>query len=265
MEDMCVLIGTWYNDKSKDKAAFYTKLKELGYLKDTGNQPAEAEKQPGIAEKQPAMAEKPSAATENKGTEVNQPQIAAKEYAWVLIDVADLTREELIKGQNESYKGVYEYASSYSQGTIQDRKTYVGKTDTYPDPDKVQGEGLILQATWSKPPNVIKKDQVVSLNLSLSVAQNTQSFFQFGGTIDAFFDTESVARGGGRTGNAIRLANKDNKNSFEVSAKNHYAAANETVSAKPRSGSKPGDRMGLTVGGCIFQARTGYIYEWKEI
>ena len=33
LEEMSFLIGSWYNDKTKDKTAFYSKLAALGYSK----------------------------------------------------------------------------------------------------------------------------------------------------------------------------------------------------------------------------------------
>lgn len=75
--------------------------------------------------------------------EVETPE--SKEFSWVLIDTKVEDDLEGLAAQNENQKGVYETELlDASPGSIIGKWKYVGETDTYYDPDVIQGEGATV-------------------------------------------------------------------------------------------------------------------------
>jgi len=188
-----------------------------------------------------------------------------KEYAWVLIETVPLTRAEQIALSNENFVGIYVKESNYSEGCVLERETYVGETDTYYDDDKLNGETLATKFQWSEPPEIIRKDQVVSMDISLEATDVMMSFFAFSAGMGVVFDSESVGRNGGATAGKITFKNSDGKEYFTLTKDAGYAPVEQTVYATPRTAYEEGARMALIVYGGMFHVQTGYIYEWTEI
>jgi len=98
------------------------------------------------------------------------------EYAWVLAEVVDYDEKEEIAEYNKNHTS-YSLEGGYARNNYTIITSYIGKTDTYPDPDMVHGESLTVQAIWSGPPKELKPNEPVTLTLSLAMLENTQSYF----------------------------------------------------------------------------------------
>lgn len=220
LDDLCTLIGVWYNDRTKMKENYFAKLEEMGFIKKAAHN-------------------------------------SEDENVWVLVNVVDDDGEEYISSHNKSYKGVYETEANYGRNNFSIKSTYVGKTDTYYDPDKVHGENITYIASFSKPPEVIKAGDKISINLSLSPSGNNLSFFAFSGS----------ARGqlGKNNSRWLDFINEDKKHFFKSYSKNNYASFNEIISAVAPGG-REGDTMKLKFhlysGGKL---ETTYVYEWNSL
>ncbi len=186
------------------------------------------------------------------------------EFAWVLKEVVDYDQADRIAAWNKSYEGVYTSEVSYSRGTYYEKRTYVGNTDTYYNPPTVNGEHLAVTSTWSTPPDTIKEGEAVSLNMSITVNSNTQSFYGFDNATTASFDIYDITPGYGTAG-IIKFTDKDGNSNFRLYS-GHYDSISETVTATPRNGTGEGDLMSLTIGMTTSAAKIGtkYIYEWTE-
>lgn len=110
---------------------------------------------------------------------------------------------------------------------------------------------------------MIKPGESVTLSVSISVTQDTQSFFSFGGATQAYFDQADI-KPGSVTRSAISFYNADKKYYFEANRKT--PSSNGDVTAQPRGGSKAGDRMALlTTFSMQVAMGTAYIYEWQPV
>lgn len=185
----------------------------------------------------------------------NLKAFAQDEYGWVLIQIVDNDcKEEIDQYNDKSYRtdGVYEYRGIYSSGNFAIEQKYVGKTDTYYDPDRIHGEKNLIKAVWSKPPQVIKAGETLTMTLSLSSSPDT-SYFDFGGYASA------------KIGSTY-LKNPDGKYEFKSTKSNNYQTCSEELSVSPGTGSVGGKKLELSVKlNQGFTMSTVYIYEWKKL
>ncbi len=170
------------------------------------------------------------------------------EPQWVLVKVIDFPNTEQFDVANKSE--VYHTQATYGRGAYGAVTEYIGDTDTYYNPPTIHGESLTIQANWTIPPSSIKKDQVVSLNLTLS-AVNNQSAFKFGSSSAAWL------------GNT-RLVTKDNKSNFEITFNNQYATQNQTVTTVLGTGTEGQQKVIELNFYCGLSMYTQYVYEWSS-
>lgn len=177
------------------------------------------------------------------------------DYAWVLLEIEDLDNKEKFASRNENNN--YDHKGNYSRNNFSIKWTYNGKTDTYYDPDKVNGESITFNASFSNPPQVIKAGEEISINLSLSAGGNSLSFFTPSGSARAQI---------GKSGSGYKdFVNGDKKGSFITNSKNSYTSFNETLTATALGG-KEGDKLEIRFYlYCVEMLETIYIYEWKRI
>ncbi|MEL7649153.1 MAG: hypothetical protein AAGU76_13730 [Sedimentibacter sp.] len=212
IEDVCKLMGVWYSDRTNGKTKYFEALKEMGHARE-----------------------------EKKTT---------GDYAWVLVEVIDGSNDREWDLQNQSE--TYTYSPSYSRGAYSVTTTYIGESDDYYDPPYVNGESLTVQANWSIPPEVIQKDDVISLNGSIATTANTQSAYKFSGSTGAWLDN-------------TRLATEDGKTTFETNFDNNYESQSGTVTAtfgEGSEGSKKVIEINLYSSNKMF---TQFVYEWKAV
>ncbi len=243
IEDVCKLLGIWYSDRTEGKLKYFEELKKMGHARISKAEQPKAE-EPNV--------EQPKAPGEGQKPVEEEPIITVPkgEYAWVLIEVIDVTNDEAFAQANTSE--VYQISPSYGRGAYSITRTYIGESDDYYDPPYVNGESLTVQANWSTPPNVIGKDDEISLNCSIGVTANTQSAYQFSGSTYAFLDNS-------------RLATKDGKTSFNTDYGNGYASESGTVTATLGSGSEGAKKTIYIYFYMSNQLETHYVYEWKMV
>lgn len=238
IEDVCKLLGIWYSDRTNGKPKFFEELKKMGHAR--------------IAKAEQPKEEDPKASGEEEKPVEEKPIITVPkgEYAWVLVEVIDVTNDESFAQANKSE--VYQISQSYGRGAYSITKTYIGESDDYYDPPYINGESLTVQANWSTPPDVIGKDDEISLTGTISVTANTQSAYQFSGSTYAFLDNS-------------RLVTKDGKPELQTNYGNGYASQSGTVTAKLGSGSEGAKKTIYIYFYMSNQLETHYVYEWKMV
>lgn len=181
---------------------------------------------------------------------------AEEEYAWVLSKIVDNDCTADIEQYNQDSRdseGDYQYGGSYGRGNFTIEQTYVGKTDDYYDPDKLNGEKNAITAIWSEPPQMISSGEELSLTLSLSSKPAT-SYFDFGGYANAWIDNHNY------------LVNSEGSDTFKSVQSNDYKTWNEKLTVKPGNGAAEGSTMELTVKLVQgFTMSTTYVYEWRKL
>jgi hypothetical protein len=158
IDDMCILIGVWYTDKSKNRAAFFAKLKSMGYQKEA--------------------------------------TAISNEYAWHFAKIIDKDNKEAWTKKQKFETFAYEV--SYAPGAYTVNQIYNGKSDNYYNPPYVHGEALSIQAQWSSPPKIIKNGDTVSLTVSIAPLSNTLSAFKFSGSTRAFLGGSNMTNAAGK-------------------------------------------------------------------
>lgn len=187
------------------------------------------------------------------------------EFAWILVDTITYDGQKDIDATNAG--AVYSASATAAPGSYSYTWSYLGKTDTYYDPDLLNGEGATIQANSSTPPSIIKGEEMISLDLSISVTEDNLSYYSTSGTISADIDEWDMTPGS-TTNKYDDFVNKDGKSSFKVDTYStvQIYSTNDTVSAKMPNGNNVGDKIAIRV---IFYAGPGigtnYIYEWKPI
>lgn len=207
---------------------------------------------------------------------VGSPALAAQDYVWKLVEVVDYDQEESWEQANKHE--AYNYDPFYSRGNYFVKQSYIGRGG-YPSRLKdgkslptVHGEGVKLSCTISAPPETLVPEQDVSLTLTLSASENTQSFFAFGASANVdFYPDPDIAPNFGR---GTRFKNKDGYDYFGIGENpspsysnelNHgnYQTLRETIIAKAPRISSEGQKIALrqkfVVGG--IPMATYYIYE----
>ncbi len=188
-----------------------------------------------------------------------------EQYAWIMVEIVDYDPAEAREKNNSNLKIPYRRDSSYGRGSFYKKDTYRGKTDTWHDPDMINGEYCAIQATWSKPPTIIHADEKVTLNVSIAAVGRDLSYFSFGGSTFGSFDHAAIRPGYAR--NSIPFKDKAGINNFTVDSKNDYAAISREVSATAPSAGAVENRMALVL---TFPTQVGslgtkYVYEWQKI
>lgn len=174
-------------------------------------------------------------------------------YAWVLVETNNENYQANIDNTNKG--GIYEVSASASPGSYTSTWKYIGDTDTYPDPDQINGESFATQLTFSVPPTVIKGGETVSLSFNLAFTDDNLSYFDGHGSARADW------------GN-IKFSNVAKKSHFEIYSSVKYSSKNvksigDTISAIIPAGYSEGDREELWIGGTGYG--TYFVYEWKQI
>ncbi len=211
IEDVCKLIGVWYSDRTNGKTKYFEELKNMGH------------------------------ARSQKATQ--------GEYAWILTEVIDGSNDSEWDLMNQSE--LYTYSPSYSRGAYSLTWYYIGESDDYYDPPYVHGESFSVQANWSTPPEIIYKDDVVSLTVNISLTANTLSAYQAGGSTGAWIDD-------------ARMVTEDGKTSFDITPKDNYASKSGTVTAVLGEGSE-GSKKNIELNFHSYNSLyTKYVYEWKK-
>lgn len=186
------------------------------------------------------------------------PVAAAQNYVWRLVEVVDYPNEEGWKQANthESYHS----DTFYSRGNYFVKTRYIG-SGGYPSRLKdgkslptVHGEGVKLSCTISAPPETLVPEQDVSLTLTLSASENTQSFFAFsaGANVDFYSNPDTPPN----LGSGTRFKNKDGYDYFGIGENpspsysnelNHgnYQTLRETITAKAPRISSEGQKIAL--------------------
>jgi hypothetical protein len=183
-------------------------------------------------------------------------QTGEGEYAWVLVKTIDEKGEDYLKRQEES-GGPYKNTISYGENNFSTTFIYTGPSDDYYNPPMVHGETITFEGSFSKPPEVIKAGEEISIKVELKAGGNDLSYFspfaavkgQMGKNDEAWWD----------------FRNEDGQASFRTDVNNDYKSYNETITATAPSGGE-GYTMDLR-----FRLYAGpkmetiYIYEWKKV
>lgn len=177
----------------------------------------------------------------------------AKKYAWVLVQTINEDDKANIAHLNKG--GIYQASATASPGSYTYSKKYIGETDTYPDPDQINGEGYAMKLDISVPPKIIQGGDIVSLSFNLAFTSQSISYFDGNGGCRADFGP-------------TRFVNKDGKNFFKIYCSVKYKEKNvmsvsDTITAKAPVGKQEGQRIELWTGGPGEGTGTRYIYEWK--
>lgn len=193
---------------------------------------------------------------------VGIPVESQAENAWVLIDVVDYPSNESWAQANAHES--YDNQPTYRQSNFSVKQSYIGKSQGI----KVNGEGVKLSAIFSVPPEVIYKDQEVSLILNLQATDNTLSFFTFFGSAGADFYPDIDI--GPQYGRGTEFIDAEKNFYWKIGGSydsTSYDEIQKTIKAKAPIGSKTGNQVALrqkfVVGG--IPMATYYIYEWKAI
>jgi hypothetical protein len=199
--------------------------------------------------------EKPEAQSpvENNNEQSTAPEAKPKEdFAWVLVETIHEDQKNDIESTNKG--GIYQTKASVLPGSYTYSWKYIGDTDTYPDPDVLNGESFATKLTMSVPPEVIKGGETVTLSFNLSFTDVNLSYYDGQGSARADW------------GN-LRFSNEAKKNFFMIYSSVKYSSKNvlsisDTVSAVIPNGDTEGQREKLWTGG---YTGTYYVYEWKKI
>jgi hypothetical protein len=199
----------------------------------------------------PTTPDQPAQTSPQSSTSPSQP--TAKKYAWVLVDTVTNNAKEDIDHTNSG--GVYQAAASAAPGSYTYSHKYIGETDTYPDPDQINGEGYAMKLDFSVPPSVIQGGETVELSFTLAFMEQNVSYFDGNGSCRADLDS-------------TRFVNKAGKSSFEIYCSAKYSQKNilsvsDTLTATAPSGCSEGDRIEIWTGGPNGKLGTTYIYEWR--
>ncbi|MGB5462042.1 MAG: hypothetical protein WBM92_01630, partial [Aureibaculum sp.] len=146
--------------------------------------------------------------------------------AWVLTETKIDNKADRLERKNKSYKNVYTFKQNLSNNSLYCKQTFIGKTDTYYNPAKENGEGLGAQFNWTGPPKFINPGDKITMQLNGSLAEENQSFFGFSFQIAA---SACIYKKGADDANWCEsLRNTAGKTTFSISKKS--TSFNENVS-----------------------------------
>lgn len=192
------------------------------------------------------------------------------DYAWVYL--TSVSFDGAVQITNTNTNGVYSASGTSAPGSYSYTWSYLGDTDTYYDPDVIHGEGATVKGTSSIPPTLIQGGEVITLTLSIEVAEDNLSYYTANGSISA--DIDAFDMEAGYTSNAYDdFVNKDGKSNFTVDTYHtrQIYSAGDTVTATMPSGSEPSEagkyqKIAIRV---QFSSSaimgTNFIYEWKPV
>jgi len=213
-QDMANIIDRWiYAHSKKDMDLFYDYMKERNLLKEAMPLP---------------------------------------DYVWVLDNIIDYDAQEAMAESNKNYEGIYFDKGSYGQGNYRLQRTYVGKSDDYYNPPKVEGESIAFLGSFSSPPEMIIPGETLTINASLTPAGNSLSYFAFNGSIRAQLNNKD-------------FTNADGKGSFKSDNKNNYESFEETLSIEIPGGSADSEMI-IRYSLYLYQTmKTEYVYKYKPL
>lgn len=185
--------------------------------------------------------------------EASSPTNKAPQYAWVLVET--ITNDGKSDVDHTNNGGVYQASASASPGSYSYSHKYIGETDTYPDPDQINGEGYAMKLDISIPPSVIQGGETVSLSFNLAFTSQNVSYFDGSGGCRADLGP-------------THFVNKDGKSFFEIYCSVKYSEKNvllvsDTITAAAPVGGSEGERMEIWTGGPSGKLGSTYVYEWK--
>ena len=183
-------------------------------------------------------------------------------FAWVLVDTVNYDGKEYVDETNRG--GIYEESASSAPGSYSFTWKYLGETDTYYDPPKLNGENSTSTCTFSVPPSVIKGGETVTLSMNLAFGSQNLSFFTDKASASADFD-EWDTEPGYSGGASISFTNKDGKDYFSIDTYEtvQIYSVSETLTASAPTGRQEGDKIALRTMFHGAKQGTSYIYEWK--
>lgn len=205
---------------------------------------------------------------------LDSPAFANQDYVWKLVEVVDYDQKEAWEQANKHES--YNNETFYSQGNYYVKTSYIGSGGTSRLKDgkslpQVYGEGVKLSCTISAPPETLIPEQDVSLTLTLSASENTQSFYAFDAhaSVDFHSNPDIAPNLGGGT----KFKNEDGYNEFGIGENpspiysyqlkhGDYQALKETITAKAPRISSQGQKIAIRQG--FYRGvsmATYYIYE----
>lgn len=187
--------------------------------------------------------------------------VQAQGGEWRLTDTINYDGKESVDAMNAN--GVYFATSSSAPGSYSYTWKYLGDTDTYYDPDLLNGENGGAICTFSTPPSTIQGGETVSLSLSLQFGAQMLSYFGDSAGAAADFD-EWETQPGFVTDQNISFKNSADKDYFEI---NTYPSVNilsvsETLTAIAPIGTEEGEKIAVRTMFYGQKQGTCYIYEW---
>jgi len=192
----------------------------------------------------------------------SEPGWVKNPNAWVLVD------EVVYDGSQDAQKynktKLYQRDVTYRSGDYTIRSSYVG--DTNKAIGITHGESMAVQAIFKGVPDTIYADQPVTLDLSLSVIDNSTKNYDVGSAVaKAHFappDFEPMAGNGGYP----NFENANGKNWFELSKFAGFDSIQETLTAQMGEG-EGGEQIVLYTELFFSGVTTGtkLIYEWQAM
>ena len=174
------------------------------------------------------------------------------DYVWVLDSIIDHDAREEMDQKNKNYEGIYYNEGVYGQGNYRLQTTYVGKSDDYYNPPKVEGESIAFLASFSPPPDMLIAGETLTITASLTPAGNSLSFFAFNGSIRAQLNNQNFTNAAGNY-------------SFKSYNHNDYESFQETLSVVVPGGSEDSE---MTIRYVLYsgqQMKTEYVYKYKPL
>ena len=186
-----------------------------------------------------------------------------KDASWIQLkqELVDYSNE--VAEKNLNYAGTYEYSQTSSGTTVQSRWTYVGKTDTYPDPDMVNGETYTSVTVFSEPPPSVAANGTFPVTITASVIDYNLSYFD--GSASGRVDVTTVTANGTSMGSA-KCFDENSNNFFEAFANNpgKPESVSGTVNVVLGAGVELGEmRIVEMTGGGAFQGRIKVYFVWQ--
>ncbi|MDD3660941.1 MAG: hypothetical protein PHT89_09495 [Lachnospiraceae bacterium] len=188
-------------------------------------------------------------------------EVHAEGGEWQQVDVKNYDGKEYVDATNAN--GSYEASSSSAPGSYSYTWKYLGETDTYYDPDILNGETSTSICTFSVPPSSIKGGETITLSLSLQFGAQMLSYYTDAASASADFDAWD-SEPGYATDGSIPFVNAEGEDQFKIDS---YPTVNilsisEIVTATAPIGTEAGEKIALRT---VFSGQkqgTCYIYEW---
>ena len=186
-----------------------------------------------------------------------------KDASWVQLKVELVDYSDDIDAKNLNYAGTYQYTQTTSETTVTSSWTYVGATDTYPDPDMINGETYTSQTVFSTLPARVNSGETFPVTITASVLAINLSYFD--GSASGRVDVTSVTAAGVSLG-STKCYDENGNNFFEAYANNpgKPESVSGTVTVIPGTGVELGEmRIVEMTGGGAFQGRIQVYYVWQ--